>query len=183
MSATAFTTQSPDMCVQQNAKQAMHGKSTLQQAADHPYSAISTAAQPPANQAVHGQINTAAGSSPPIQCHCTADYKPRRGYPINHYAADFLTYHVCGIGPSAADYIPYHVWRISRPEVDSHQCVRFHTTHSGKLTMVSSDKIYCEWLYCKCGYFRCGKISWKCWQDILRGGNFHDTTPISFIEA
>ena len=55
MSATAFTTQSPDMCVQQNAKQAMHGKSTLQQAADHPYSAISTAAQPPANQAVHGK--------------------------------------------------------------------------------------------------------------------------------
>ena len=37
--------------------------------------------------------------------------------------------------------------------------------------------------YCKRGYFRWGKISRKCWQDISRGGNFHDTTPISFIKA
>ena len=37
--------------------------------------------------------------------------------------------------------------------------------------------------YCKCGYFRWGKISRKCWQDISRGGNFHDTSPISFREA
>ena len=37
--------------------------------------------------------------------------------------------------------------------------------------------------YCKRGYFGWGKISRKCWQDISRGGNFHDTTPISFIKA
>ena len=37
--------------------------------------------------------------------------------------------------------------------------------------------------YCKRGYFRWGKISQKCWQDISRGGNFHDTTPISFIKV
>ena len=37
--------------------------------------------------------------------------------------------------------------------------------------------------YCKRGYFRWGKISRKCWQDISRGGNFHDTAPISFIKA
>ena len=37
--------------------------------------------------------------------------------------------------------------------------------------------------YCKRGYFRWGKISRKHWQDISRGGNFHDTTPISFIKA
>ena len=37
--------------------------------------------------------------------------------------------------------------------------------------------------YCKGGYFCWGKISRKCWQDISRGGNFHDTTPISFIKA
>ena len=37
--------------------------------------------------------------------------------------------------------------------------------------------------YCKPGYFRWGNISRKCWQDISRGGNFHDTTPISFIKA
>ena len=37
--------------------------------------------------------------------------------------------------------------------------------------------------YCKRGYFRWGKISRKCWQDISRGGNFHDTTHISFIKA
>ena len=36
---------------------------------------------------------------------------------------------------------------------------------------------------CKCGYFRLGKISWKCWQVISHGGNFHDTTPISFTKA
>ena len=37
--------------------------------------------------------------------------------------------------------------------------------------------------YCKRGYFRWGKISRKCWQDISRGGNFHDSTPIFFIKA
>ena len=37
--------------------------------------------------------------------------------------------------------------------------------------------------YCKCGYFRWGKISRKCWQDLLRGGYFHNTTPMSFIKA
>ena len=37
-------------------------------------------------------------------------------------------------------------------------------------------------MYCKRGYIRLGKISWKCWQDISLGGNFHDTTPISFIK-
>ena len=37
--------------------------------------------------------------------------------------------------------------------------------------------------YCKHGYFRWGKISQKCWQDISRGGIFHETTTISFIKA
>ena len=37
--------------------------------------------------------------------------------------------------------------------------------------------------YCKHGYFRWGKISRKHWQDISRGGNFHDTSSISFIKA
>ena len=37
--------------------------------------------------------------------------------------------------------------------------------------------------YCKRGYFRWGKISQKCWQDVSHGGNFHDTSPISFIKA
>ena len=31
--------------------------------------------------------------------------------------------------------------------------------------------------------FAGGEISRKCWQDISRGGNFHDTIPISFIKA
>ena len=38
-------------------------------------------------------------------------------------------------------------------------------------------------VYCKRGYFRWGKISRKCLQDISRGGNFHDSPPISFIKA
>ena len=37
--------------------------------------------------------------------------------------------------------------------------------------------------YCKRANFRGGKISRKCWPGISRGGNFHDTTPISFITA
>ena len=37
--------------------------------------------------------------------------------------------------------------------------------------------------YCKRGYFRWGKISQKCSKDISRGGNFPDSTPISFIKA
>ena len=46
----------------------------------------------------------------------------------------------------------------------------------------------CAWIsmkkdYCKRGYFRWGKISRKCRQDILRGGNFHDTTHIFFRKA
>ena len=40
-----------------------------------------------------------------------------------------------------------------------------------------------ETTYCKRGYFRWGKISRKCWRDISRGGNFHDTTNIYFIKA
>ena len=36
--------------------------------------------------------------------------------------------------------------------------------------------------YCKRGYFRWGEISRKCWQDISRGGHFHDSTRISFIK-
>ena len=31
--------------------------------------------------------------------------------------------------------------------------------------------------------FAGGKISRKFWQDISRGVNFHDTTPISFIKT
>ena len=38
-------------------------------------------------------------------------------------------------------------------------------------------------MYCKRGYFRWGKISRECWQDISRGGYFHDTTPNSFIKV
>ena len=38
-------------------------------------------------------------------------------------------------------------------------------------------------LYCKRGYFRWGKISRKRWQDMSRGGNFHDITHISFTQA
>ena len=41
----------------------------------------------------------------------------------------------------------------------------------------------CSVDYCKRGYFRWGKISRKCWQYISRGGNFHDTTPFSFIKS
>ena len=37
--------------------------------------------------------------------------------------------------------------------------------------------------YCRRGYFCWGEISRKCWQDISRGGNFHDSTQISFIQA
>ena len=35
--------------------------------------------------------------------------------------------------------------------------------------------------YCKHGYFCWGKIWQKCLQDLSRGGYFHNTTPISFI--
>ena len=38
-------------------------------------------------------------------------------------------------------------------------------------------------IYCKRGYFRWGGILRKCWQDISRGGNFHDITHISFIKV
>ena len=38
-------------------------------------------------------------------------------------------------------------------------------------------------MYCKRGYFRWGKISRKYCQDISRGGDFHDTSAISFIKA
>ena len=36
--------------------------------------------------------------------------------------------------------------------------------------------------YCKRGYLCWGKISRKCWQDLSRGGNFHDISPISLIK-
>ena len=37
--------------------------------------------------------------------------------------------------------------------------------------------------YCKCGYFCWVKILRKCWQDISRWGNFHNTAPYYFIKA
>ena len=43
--------------------------------------------------------------------------------------------------------------------------------------------IHIFYLYCKRGYFRWGKISRKRWQDISRGGNFHDISHISFLQA
>ena len=46
-----------------------------------------------------------------------------------------------------------------------------------------TSELYLACNYCKRGYFRWGKISRKCWQDISLGGNFRDTTPISFINA
>ena len=50
-----------------------------------------------------------------------------------------------------------------------------------KIEAFSQENLYI--VYCKRCYFRWGKISRKCWQDISRGGNFHDTTHISFIKA
>ena len=38
-------------------------------------------------------------------------------------------------------------------------------------------------MYRKRGHFRWGEISRKFWQDISREGNFHDTTPFSFIKS
>ena len=40
-----------------------------------------------------------------------------------------------------------------------------------------------ECKYCKRGYFRWRKISQKCWNDLSRGGNYHDISPISFIKS
>ena len=37
-------------------------------------------------------------------------------------------------------------------------------------------------IYCKRGEFLCGKISRKCLQDLSRGSNFHETSPISLIK-
>ena len=45
------------------------------------------------------------------------------------------------------------------------------------------ENIEVKWLYCKRGYFRWGEISQKGCQDLSRGGNFHDTTPISLIKS
>ena len=38
-------------------------------------------------------------------------------------------------------------------------------------------------MYCKYGYFHLGENSRKCWHDISQGGNFHYTSPISFIKG
>ena len=51
------------------------------------------------------------------------------------------------------------------------------------LTLINVCNLSETFAYCKRSYFRWRKISRKCWQDISRGGNFHDTAPISFIEA
>ena len=49
------------------------------------------------------------------------------------------------------------------------------------------DLIFAEFTtslnYCKRGYFRWGKISREFLQDLSRGGNFHDISPISFIKS
>ena len=44
---------------------------------------------------------------------------------------------------------------------------------SNKITLVTA------WMLWRWWFFRWGKISWKCHQDISRGGNFHETASIS----
>ena len=63
------------------------------------------------------------------------------------------------------------VTAVQSTKIDTHYNKAIHSTY---------NQFHC---YCKRGYFRWGKISRKCWQDISRGGNFHDTAPISFIKA
>ena len=47
--------------------------------------------------------------------------------------------------------------------------------------LIGASVYYKHILYTVHGHFCWGEISRKCWQDISR--NFHDTPPISFIEA
>ena len=58
--------------------------------------------------------------------------------------------------------------------------VLWHTTGFNHLL---TFYLHIQNVYCKRGYFCWGEILQKCWQDISRGGNFHDTTPISYIKA
>ena len=51
------------------------------------------------------------------------------------------------------------------------------------LKAVSDEVSLCVIKYCKRGYFRWGKISRKCSQDLSRGGNFHDISPIFSIKS
>ena len=39
----------------------------------------------------------------------------------------------------------------------------------------------CPNRYCNCGYFRWGRISWKCWQDLSCGDNFHNISLINLL--
>ena len=81
-----------------------------------------------------------------------------------------------------------HGWSISLYKY-KHQRVQYLIlTHVQALAVTLTLQIYSKWNiyntgYCKRGYFCWGKISRKCWQDISRGGNFHDTTPITFIKV
>ena len=57
------------------------------------------------------------------------------------------------------------------------------TNQSSNQLLVGGGLHYILNTYCKRGYFSWGKISRKCWQDISRRGNFHDITPVSFLQA
>ena len=67
----------------------------------------------------------------------------------------------------------YRVYRRLRHTINKRKC----------LDTCIMPSVNTKNVYCKLGYFRWGKISRKCWQDLSRGGNFHDTAPISFIKA
>ena len=81
---------------------------------------------------------------------------------------------------SDSQYIPY-IGNFSRRAILANmtldRCVNFSLIPNFAISRTVNEDVYC-----KRGYFRWGKISRKCWQDISRGGNFHDTTRISFIK-
>ena len=64
----------------------------------------------------------------------------------------------------------------------------YQSCKTGDMCAPQTSSTYLTWTfpwlrYCKRGYFRWGKFSRKCLQDISRGGNFHNSPPISFIKA
>ena len=73
------------------------------------------------------------------------------------------------------------VWNVRRKPINLGSRIKVKVNFG---TLQGCHALHCPcYCYCKRGYFRWGKISRKCWQDISRGGNFHDISPISLIKS
>ena len=73
---------------------------------------------------------------------------------------------------------------VAEPAMGQSDLEKLHQQVRGCYTCTGIGKLLEPFFSCLIGgYFRWGKISQKCWQDLSRGGDFHDISPIYLVNS